>query len=145
MSKSPVISREDVERYICSLPYMEFVQLAIGAFSCIHNWRVPNGHYPTSQKDAEEIFIELIFNRTNLTATEIENRGFNLPKPSGQYVAKLAQETEKARKAIKNKYFKFNAEDGVTTFKTREFFTIFHAKSLKKSPENTKLRVVLQC
>lgn len=104
----------------------------IGAFSYIHNWRIRNGHYPTSHKDAEDIFVELIYNRTNLTVTELENRDFDLPKPSGQYVAKLAEETEKARKAMKSRYFKFNPEDGVTTFQTRKYLYSLPRKKLEK-------------
>lgn len=33
----------------------------------------------------------------------------------------LEKETEKARKATSNKYFKFNEEDGVKSFNKREF------------------------
>ncbi len=112
----------------------------IGAFSYIHNWRVRNGHYPTSQKDAEEIFVELICNRTNLTISEVTNRNIDLPKPSGQYIAKLAIETERARAAIKNKYFKFCPEDGMTTFKTREYLYSLPRKKLEEIAREYKIK-----
>ena len=37
------------------------------------------------------------------------------------YVKKLKEETEKARKATLNRYFKFGEEDGVKTFNKREY------------------------
>ena len=37
----------------------------IGFFTYIRNWRTTNGHYPTSQNDAENIFIEILKTKKN--------------------------------------------------------------------------------
>lgn len=35
----------------------------MGFFTYIRNWRVTNGHYPSSKKDTEQIFIEILKTR----------------------------------------------------------------------------------
>lgn len=93
----------------------------IGFFTYIRNWRTTNGHYPTSQNDAENIFIEILKTKKNLTSTEVRQKELSLPKPSSRYMEVLKEETEKARNAIDNPYFKFNEEDGVLSFNKREY------------------------
>lgn len=95
----------------------------IGFFTYIRNWRVDKGHYPTSSKDAEDIFIEILKSKVNYVVKEIREKELDLPKPSSRYMTLLKQETETARKTTKNKYFKFNEEDGVISFNKREFLT----------------------
>ena len=99
----------------------KYLQDYIGYFTYIKNWKVRYGHYPSSQKDTENIFTEILKSKVNYTITEIDNKGLDLPKPSGRYVSILQQETEKARIATQNKYFKFDEEDGVKTFNKREY------------------------
>ncbi len=93
----------------------------IGFFTYVRNWRVVNGHYPTSHKDAEAIFIEILKTKVNYTITDVQEQEIQLPKPTGRYVKLLEKETEKARKVTANKYFKFNAEDDVRSFNKREY------------------------
>lgn len=93
----------------------------IGFFTYIRNWRTTNGHYPTSQNDAENIFIEILKTKKNLTSTEVRQKELSLLKPSSRYMEVLKEETEKARNAIDNPYFKFNEEDGVLSFNKREY------------------------
>ena len=93
----------------------------IGFFTYIRNWRTTIGHYPTSQNDAENIFIEILKTKKNLTSTEVRQKELSLPKPSSRYMEVLKEETEKARNAIDNPYFKFNEEDGVLSFNKREY------------------------
>ena len=99
----------------------KYLQDYIGFFTYIRNWRVEHGHYPTSKKDTEEIFIEILKTKVNYTITDIKAQELELPKPTSRYIKLLEEETKKARKATSNKYFKFNEEDGVTSFNKREY------------------------
>lgn len=99
----------------------KYLQDYIGYFTYIRNWKVKNGRYPNSQKDTETIFIEILKSRVNYTITEVDNQELELPKPTSRYVTILKEETEKARKATSNRYFKFGEEDGVKTFNKREY------------------------
>lgn len=99
----------------------KYLQDYIGYFAYIRNWKVKNGRYPNSQKDAESIFIEILKTKINYTVSDVDNQELELPKPSSRYISLLMKETEKARKATENKYFKFNAEDGARTFNKREY------------------------
>lgn len=116
----------DIKQYINSEMKnvgTKHLQDYIGFFTYIRNWRVDKGHYPTSSADAEDIFIEILKSKTNLTVSDIQEKELDLPKPSSRYMTLLKQETETARKATKNNYFKFNEEDGVISFNKREFLT----------------------
>ena len=112
----------------------------IGAFTYQRNWRVAHGHYPTSRKDAECILIEMLSTRANVTVTESQNKKLSLPTPSGQYMRVLREETERARKASKNKYFKFNPEDGFVTFQTRKYLNNQPTVRLKKYAKACKIK-----
>lgn len=59
--------------------------------------------------------------KKNLTSTEVRQKELSLPKPNSRYMEILKEETEKARNAIDNPYFKFNEEDGVLSFNKREY------------------------
>lgn len=99
----------------------KYLQDYMGFFTYIRNWRVANGYYPASLKDAEIIFIEILKAKVNYTITEIKDKELELPKPSTRYITMLKSQTEKARKATSNKYFKFDEEDNVKTFNKREY------------------------
>ena len=101
----------------------KYLQDYIGFFTYIRNWRVDNGRYPTSQKDAEQILIEILKKKVNYTITDAENQKLDFPRPSPRYVALLAEHTEKARAVSGNEYFKFNEEDGLKSFNKRKFLT----------------------
>lgn len=101
----------------------KYLQDYIGFFSYIRNWRVRNGRYPNSNKDTESIFIEILKTKVNYTVTDVDNQMLELPKPSSRYVTVLKEETEKARKATLNQYFKFGEEDGVIEFNKRKYLS----------------------
>lgn len=104
----------------------------IGFFTYIRNWRVKYGKYPSSMVDAELILREVIRSRINFTSDEIEGTELSLPKPTGQYMRILKAETEKARFAAGNKYFKFNVEDGFKTFNKRDYLLDLPNTKLRK-------------
>lgn len=99
----------------------KYLQDYIGFFTYIRNWSVQNGRYPNSNKDTEQIFIEILKCKINYTLTDVEVQELELQKPTNRYIALLKEETEKARAATFNKYFKFDEEDGVQTFNKREY------------------------
>lgn len=99
----------------------KYLQDYVGFFTYLRNYRVDNGNYPSSKKDAEAIFIEILKTKTNLTTLDVREKELNLPKPSSRYITVLKQKTEEARKATSNKYFKFDQEDGFKTFNMREY------------------------
>lgn len=115
---------KDIKNYIyrkmtnVSTKYLEDY---IGFFTFLRNWRVKNGHYPSSRKDAESIFIELLKNKVTYKTHDIKNAEVNLVKPSGKYVSNLKRETDNARAVLANEYFKFNSEDKVWTFSKRKY------------------------
>lgn len=100
---------------------IKYLQDYIGFFTYIRNWRTKHGYYPTSQKDAETIFIEILKTKKNLTSTEVRQKELVLPKPSSRYMEVLKEETKKARDVVDSPYFKFNEEDGVISFNKREY------------------------
>ena len=99
----------------------KYLQDYIGFFTYIRNWRVTNGYYPSSLKDAEKLFVEILKTKVNFTITEIKKKTLELPKPSTRYITLLKTQTEKARILTNNQYFKFDEEDEVKTFNKREY------------------------
>ena len=78
-----------------------------------------NGNYPSSKKDVEKIFIEILTQKVNYTINDINNKQLDLPKPTDKYMAILKEETKKL-KILTNNAFTFNDEDNVDTFNKRE-------------------------
>lgn len=69
----------------------KYLNMYIGYFAAIRNWRVEHGHYPTSQKDTELIFIDILKSKTNYTVTNIKTETLTLPKPTSRYVTLLKE------------------------------------------------------
>ena len=99
----------------------KYLEDYIGFFTYLKNWKVRFNRYPNSKKDIEQIFEEILTAKVNYTVNDIKTKELDLPKPSGKYMNILIEETKKVREITKNKYFKFNEEDGVVTFNKREY------------------------
>jgi len=59
----------DIKKYIygeMANVSTKYLQDYIGFFTYTRNWRVTNGYYPSSLKDAEKIFIEILKNQSKL-------------------------------------------------------------------------------
>lgn len=119
----------------------KYLQDYVGFFTYIRNWRVTNGNYPTSMKDTEKIFIDVLKSKAKYTISNVKDKELVLPKPSTRYISILKSETKKIRTATSNQYFKFDEEDGVKTFNKREYlldqpksklYAICKAHDLKK-------------
>lgn len=74
-----------------------------------------NGYYPSSKKDVEKIFIEILSQKVNYTINDINNKQLDLPKPTGKYIYMLKEETEKLQ-ILTNNIFIFYHEDNVNNF-----------------------------
>ena len=101
----------------------KYLQDYIGYFTYVKNWTADHGHYPSSTKDAESIFLDILTIRENFTLKDVKNQSVELQKPSGRYVSQLKKETKKARKATGNRYFKFDEEDGFKNFDKRAYLS----------------------
>ncbi len=99
----------------------KYLQDYVGFFTFVKNWAVDHGGRPTSFKDAEMIFEDLLKLKVNYTTLDAENQTVDLPKTTGKYVSILKAETKAARIATENRFFKFNEEDGFKTFNKREY------------------------
>lgn len=130
---------KDIKLYIVknmtnvSTKYLEYY---VGFFNYIRNWRVTHGKYPSSEKDAEMIFVEILKGKANYTLPEAMQQEINLPMPSSRYTTLLRENTKRAREATNNKYFKFNEEDGVRSFDRRKYlFDLPNSKLYEISKE----------
>ncbi len=99
----------------------KFLPDYIGAYVYIRNWNIKHGHLPVSNKDAEEILIDLLKNGNAIKIADIENAKMTDKMTSSRYMKLLKQKTETAREITGNHYFKFDEEDGVINFNVRHF------------------------
>lgn len=99
----------------------KYLQDYIGYFTYKRNWKVTNGHYPSSRKDAEKIFTEILKSKVGFTINDVKSKKLDLPKPSSRYIILLKSETERVRDVTPNPYFKFDEEDGFATFRKRDY------------------------
>lgn len=81
-------------------------------FNYIRNYKVRNGNYPSSKKDIEKIFIEILTQKVNYTINDINNQKLELPKPTGKYISMLKKEIEKLQ-SMTNIEFTFNEEENI--------------------------------
>ena len=89
-------------------------------FNYIRNWKVRYGHFPSSEKDVEKIFDEILKKKVNYKINEVKQQKLELPKPSGLYMNMLKEETRKMK--VKSNYdFRFNDEDNISNFNRREY------------------------
>lgn len=118
-----------IERRNVSTKYLKDY---IGFITYIHNWKVTNGNNPTSVKEAESIFIEILKTRVKYTVSDIKNAELDLPKPSSRYVSLLKDETEKMRTITHKPGLKFDEEDNVISFNKREYLISQGKSKLRK-------------
>ena len=106
----------------------KFLNDYIKFFNYIRNWKVKNGHYPSSQKDIKSIFEEILTKKVNYTINDIKNKQLEIPKPTGRFTKILKEETKKIRKIASNN-FKFN-EENISLINKREYLLSIPVKYL---------------
>lgn len=79
----------------------KYLQDYIGFFTYIRNWKVKNGHYPTSKKDTEEMFIDVLKTYSNYTITDVKNQELELLKPTSRYINYLKKKQKSKKGHIK--------------------------------------------
>lgn len=99
----------------------KYLEDYIGFYTYLRNWKVSNGHYPSSLTDAESIFIDILKGKTNYTNKDLKEAEITLPKASDKYMTLLKEKTERMRTLTKNPYFKYDEEDNVVSFNKRKF------------------------
>lgn len=93
----------------------------VGFYTYIRNWKVSNGHYPSSRRDAENILVDILKGKTTYTTTDLRNACITLPMVSDKYMAMLKAKTKEMRTVTKNPYFKYDEEDNVVSFEKRKY------------------------
>lgn len=93
----------------------------ISFYTYVRNWKITNGHFPSSHTDAEQIFIDILKGKTTYTTRDLENASLDLPKVSNKYMELLKAKTEEMRALTSNPYFKYDEEDNVVSFEKRKF------------------------
>lgn len=99
----------------------KYLQDYIGFYTFIRNWKITNNHYPSSNKDAEQILIEILEGKTTYTTKNLNEAKLNLPKVSTKYMELLKIKTKEIRTITKNPYFKYDEEDNVISFEKRKY------------------------
>ena len=100
-----------------------YLPLYLSMFEYLHNRKVDTGEDAVSEKDAEEILVELVKTGANLTEDDIEQlRKQPIAEvfASRQYMRLLAENTDRARRITHNARFKFNSDDNVNDFKVEK-------------------------
>lgn len=110
----------------------KYLQDYVGYYTFIRNWRVSNGRYPSTLKDAENIFIDILKGHTTYTAKDLKEAKLDLPKVSDKYMQLLKENTKKARMVTSNSYFKFDEEDNIISFDKRKFLEDLPQYKLKE-------------
>ena len=110
----------------------KYLQDYIGFYTFVRNWRVANGHYPSSNKDAQAIFVDILKGKTTYTIRDLENAKLDLPKVSDKYMQLLKEKTLEMRKLTKNPFFKYDEEDNVVSFDKRKFLEEIPVYKLNK-------------
>lgn len=118
----------------------KYLEDYIGFFNYIQNWEADHGVHPSSEKDAEEIFADVLKGRQRYTLSDVKKRTLSLQKPTGRYVSQLKKETKKARLATGNEHFKFDEEDGFKNFDKREYLSDIPKTKLYAICRECKLR-----
>lgn len=110
----------------------KYLQDYIGFYTFVRNWRITNGHFPSSYKDAEQIFIDILKGKTTYKTSDLENAELDLPKVSNRYMELLKTKTEEMRTLTSNPYFKYDEEDNVISFEKRKFLEDLPKYKLEK-------------
>ena len=110
-------------------------------FEYLHNRRIDAGHRIASRADAQDILIEAIRTRVNLTTSQIEairKDPIPLPRVSSRYFHLLRENTDMIRAISDDAEFYFISEDGVQNFNRQDIamaLTDAELKTLAKKLE----------
>lgn len=121
----------------------KFPPLYVAWFEYTRNRSVDKGHMLVSKKDAEEILIEAIGTRANLTYDEIEqirHSPLALPQASGRYIHMLEKQTAKIRIELRNPDFYFGDENGGISFDKKRVLASMSDAQLAELAKRLKMR-----
>ena len=134
----------ELERYINRMAKgvsTKHLQAWVSFFNYRNNFRVDNGHTPSSYLDAEIVLIELLKLRHPIKVEDIKQQKDLTRKQPQRYTKKVIAKTVAARKKSNNKYIKFTEEDGIWVVNKRKSIELLPeykrrelAKALKIKP-----------
>lgn len=134
----------ELERYINGIAKgvsTKHLQAWVSFFNYCNNFRIDNGHYPTTYSDAEIILIEILKLRQPITVNDILTMKDLTTRQPKRYTKKFIQKTVAARIKSNNPYIKFTEEDGVWIVDKRKSINLLPeykrrmlAKALKIKP-----------
>lgn len=102
-----------------------YLHLYIAFRVFVHNWRVDHGGKPpSSMKDAEQIFTDLLMaGNTFIAKKDLEDRTIlDISRPTTKYVNYLKKATDEVRLKSKQAGFVFDDNDRVIYFNKRRYF-----------------------
>jgi len=126
----------ELERYINRISKgvsTKHLQAWVSFFNYRNNFRIDNGHSPSSYIDAERILIEILKLRKPIKVGDVKYKKDLTKKNTKRYTQKFITATVAARKKSNNPYLKFTEEDGIWVVDKR--------KSLTLSPEYKRRRL----
>ena len=106
----------ELERYINHIAKgvsTKHLQAWVSFFNYCNNYRVDNGHYPSTYEDAEKILIEIIKLRNPIKVDDIKTQKDLTKRQPKRYTKKFIKKTVAARIKSNNPYIKFTEEDGI--------------------------------
>ena len=115
----------------------KFLSDYIKFFNYIRNWKVKNSHYPTSSKDIESIFIEILTKKVDWKIKDIQKKELEIPKPNGRYIKLLIEETNKMQLET-NSTFQYN-EENISSLNKREYLLNIPTKYLYELAKEYKI------
>ena len=115
----------------------KFLSDYIKFFNYIRNWKVKNSHYPTSSKDIESIFIEILTKKVDWKIKDIQKKELKIPKPNGSYMKLLIEETNKIQLET-NSTFQYN-EENISSLNKREYLLNIPTKYLYELAKEYKI------
>ena len=121
----------------------KFLPLYVAWFEYTRNRSVDKGHTLVSKKDAEEILIEAMGTRANLSYDEIErirHSPLALPQASGRYIHMLEQQTAKIRIELNDPDFYFGDENGGVSFDRKRVLASMSDAQLGELAKRLKMR-----
>lgn len=98
--------------------------------SYVHNYKIDNGHTPSSLDEVESILKEFLNLNIPVRIKNIKQKENAVRKQTAKYTKKLIETTVASRVKSNNPYLKFNEEDGVQNFDKRYF--VMHIPEYKR-------------
>jgi ribosomal protein L37AE/L43A len=133
----------ELERYINHIAKgvsTKHLQAWVSFFNYRNNFRIDNGHSPSSYIDAERILIEILKLRNPIKVGDVKYKKDLTKKNTKRYTQKFITATVAARKKSNNPYLKFTEEDGIWVVDKRKSLTLLPEYKRRKLAKELGIR-----